>query len=262
MQAGRFNKLLCAVYGRPYEIDSFKVIEAPLLQGFSLANSTAEEIVFLTDIADYYCMLPVLSASLDSATLKCKSMHGIISQNPGALLIVAQMLTNEPLFRDYLIMVQTPYDTPKYTSLKDPELRKLANTVFQRLVAKVSRTHTNLWQYATSSYSEDDLEPKQKLQMLSDVALESRLSHEDSLQFPKFFRNMLGKKHSGDNFAFYPFANAIDWEELMECHLRLRAHGVEAGKGENSDDFLCDNLLSNVLSWARRRRIGKGKESL
>ncbi|PBP20765.1 hypothetical protein BUE80_DR008141 [Diplocarpon rosae] len=118
-----FHKLLCAVYGHTYELTGLK------------------ELKTMVSLADYYCMLPTLSRSIDVILLR-NSKHGInIKHQCREVFPLAAKLRNRLLFTESLVWLTVPFSNPAYKALKDSKLKKIAHYAYLEVSAKVTAVH-------------------------------------------------------------------------------------------------------------------------
>jgi hypothetical protein len=73
-----------------------------------------QELRALTTIADYYCVLPALSSSIDMMLLRSPDLVGQIQVYPAAFLEIATQLHHAGLFREALILLLGPWRRPLY----------------------------------------------------------------------------------------------------------------------------------------------------
>jgi hypothetical protein len=126
-----FEKLLCAIYHRPYQIES------------------CAELTSLASLADYYCALPILSRTLDSAlhvspSFTNNSLAGGLKGNSCEVFATSAKLRNELLFRESLIFVINPWTSPHYEKLSDPKLKKIARCAYSDVGAKAAHAERKI----------------------------------------------------------------------------------------------------------------------
>jgi hypothetical protein len=141
------------------------------------------------ELADYYCMLPVLSASLSGVIHNNCDFLSEIQPCAILLLPIAVKLRHATLFRECLIFCLGPYNAPEYHHLEDPKLRDLAASASTRLTVYLGRTQETLLARGTSDNSSDGLKSKLKMHILSNVAVEVRKPYRE-LHFPVYYRQL------------------------------------------------------------------------
>lgn len=82
----------------------------------------------VTNLAEYYCALPILSRTLDAVFLRSPGLVDEINDNTCKIFQLATKLRNELLFRESLIWLVGDIDEPLPRGLPD-HLEKLAKTV-------------------------------------------------------------------------------------------------------------------------------------
>lgn len=127
-----FGWLLCAMYNRPYEITSIQ----------DLKN--------LVRLADFYCALPVLSASLTACLLLNPSFGNALSDprwfQSSEVLLIAKQLRNKFLFRECFIHAVGTFDPGRedpYLS-EDAQILNLVQRHHIILCGKVMETQRSL----------------------------------------------------------------------------------------------------------------------
>jgi len=99
-----FRKLLCAMYNRPYKLESVQELEDIVAQ------------------ADFYCALPILSSTIVNGLLGSpmfESQDGCAIDsfgiNAGKLILVAYKLRNSVLFRECFVHVVDQWNSDHMT---------------------------------------------------------------------------------------------------------------------------------------------------
>ena len=100
--------LLQAMYNEPIEI------------------GTCDNLLQLTELADYYCALKVESFALDATIGRGGVPFSQLQKQPCEILQVAAKLRHVKIFRECLILSLGPFSKPKLHNIEDPELQKLA----------------------------------------------------------------------------------------------------------------------------------------
>ncbi|CAG8955890.1 hypothetical protein HYFRA_00008740 [Hymenoscyphus fraxineus] len=125
LEGAAFEALISAMYNRPYKVE------------------TTEDIVDLTNVAGFYCALPIVSATIngqlfESQRLLFGSADGRhVSSDPVDLLIAARKLRHKRLFHDCLIHVVSQF--ARIESENGNELQTLQND--KEIYALVLRHH-------------------------------------------------------------------------------------------------------------------------
>jgi hypothetical protein len=111
-----FRQLLCASYNRPYTIASVSGLH------------------ILVHLADFYCSLPIISATIISALLGSpmfkndpdpeSSMYNEFFSESCRLILVAQKLRHAVLFRECFIQVVGNFNDPLFMKHQIEDLRK------------------------------------------------------------------------------------------------------------------------------------------
>ncbi|TVY78166.1 hypothetical protein LSUE1_G004190 [Lachnellula suecica] len=141
-----FEKLLCAIYNRPYKIDFYSLI-------------------VLTRQADYYCALPAVSNSLGNAILNSKGFQGHTLWNHcPELLPIAIKLRHGLLFKDCITLCLGPWNEPFRHKFDDLKLRKLAQNLHNQIAAKIGDFHQDILK--SSSQPKLDEPPSERLHTL------------------------------------------------------------------------------------------------
>lgn len=116
-QETAFEKLLLAFYGRPYTIEFFV------------------EFHTMVQMAEDYCALPALSASLSGALFHSPKFRSNIGHFSTKLLGLAIKLRHEVLFRECLVHVLGPWKKPRYKAIFNPNLYNIAQAAYNKMCA-------------------------------------------------------------------------------------------------------------------------------
>jgi len=115
---------MLAFYSRPYKVVDYN------------------QLAIMTDLAGYYCALPVLSVSLSGAFSSV-----FIKEIPGKsvdLLPLAAQLHHAVLFRECMIQVVGCCTTCRFGAIEDDKLRKLAEAISNTLSTKIAGAHLGI----------------------------------------------------------------------------------------------------------------------
>jgi hypothetical protein len=93
------------MYNMPYELDS------------------PEELLRLTELADYYCALRIVSCTLDAALYQSHWVRSNLVDWASPLLPAAAKLRNKTLFSDCLTLCLGPWDHPAWFYLNDQKFK-------------------------------------------------------------------------------------------------------------------------------------------
>jgi hypothetical protein len=220
-----FEKLLCAIYLRPYKIES------------------CAELTCLTSLADYYCALPILSRTLDSALYISFDFVESIWCNPCEVFVAAAKLRNALLFRDCLICLTGPWSEPEYEGLLDPRLKKIARRSYAEIGVKVAHAERKI----TEHRFQEVVNGKRHVdKAYTSVALNNAPFREiEGIYLPSIYRDLSKSDSKERNFSFIPILR-----ELLENKLVLGGRGNQLlGCGDLYDYFLCAEIKDEDLPW-------------
>ncbi|TVY41344.1 hypothetical protein LOCC1_G005649 [Lachnellula occidentalis] len=198
-QSRVFEKLLCAMYLKPYIIEGYV------------------ELATMTDLADYYCALPILSRTLDSAFFKVLRLES-------------------------LVWVLGPWGNEQWKNLQDPKLKKIAKIARYGLSHKISKAQEALTKEIALSGDEG-------LQSLMDTMQELALgAWEDgaALSMPRYFQQLQKYKEDGNVVIGNDDAYYLDL--LLKSELVLEQQ-YQAGTELAFDHFLCVSIDDEDLPW-------------
>jgi hypothetical protein len=235
-QAEMFEKFLSSVYLRPYSIDSIP------------------ELTNLTDMADYYRMLPIVSHTLSNALLNSQeSFIKEIKTDPCAVFEAAAKLRHKVLFREALVWVVSDWRHPAFKEeggLSNPRLRQVARCVYGEIAIMVSRSTSKILDgFLTPGCTEwlkyfgkGVIDPQEEEHWDGD---DTHLSDRLPLSLPKFFRNIVNDDASLDDVSVDP----LYLSDLLRNNLVLDQAGRVAGEGAEEDCFLCAKIEDEDLPW-------------
>ncbi|TAQ87481.1 hypothetical protein B7494_g4183 [Chlorociboria aeruginascens] len=209
-----FEKLLYAFYFKPYTVDS------------------VDELLKLTEMADYYGSLQILSVTL------CGALH----ETP--------IIGNEVLFNDACIFVAGYYHSPSFQSLEDPQLREVA----EHMHLRISKNIVDVQEALLLITGNTDLDEESK-KLNETIANTSRIIYAKDTRttcLPEYYRMLydeLSNEYKGlidEEHWMRPLLNSL--KALLKNNLRLDASG-SAGYHELSDHFLCVSIDASDLPW-------------
>jgi hypothetical protein len=233
-QAERFEKLLSSVYHRPYSIDSI----------FELTD--------LTDMADYYRMLPIVSHTLSNALLDSQEFIKQIKTDPCAVFEAAANLRHKVLFREALVWVVADWTLPAFKEgeLFNPRLRQVARCVYGEIATMVSRSTSKILDGFLNAgctewleiFGKGVIDPQEEENWdACDMYLSDRLP----LKLPRFFRNIVNNDGLPSDVSIDP----LYLFDLLRNNLVLDQAGRVAGEGDEKDCFLCAKVEDEDLPW-------------
>jgi hypothetical protein len=234
IQAEMFEKLLCGVYLRPYSIDSIL------------------ELTNLTDMADYYRMLPIVSHTLSNALLDSQEFIKQIKTDPCAVFEAAAKLRHKVLFREALVWVVADWKSPAFKDegALNSRLRQIARCAYGEIAIMVSRSTSKIFDAFLAvgctewleSFSKGVIDPQEEEYWNRN---ELYLSQRPALSLPKFFRNI----DYGDDLPDDGSTDPLYLSELLWNNLVLGLAGRVAGMGDEEDCFLCAKIDDEDLPW-------------
>jgi hypothetical protein len=229
-EIGIFEKMLCAIYHRPYKIDK------------------GAELTSLTSLADYYCALPIVSRTLDSAFYISPNFDRILLYDPCEVFTAAAKLRNAMLFRDSLIFVTGPWSDPAYKTLSDPKLKKIARRARAEVAAKVGEaegTITSRRLYEATAVNGGGYIEKAYFWVAVNNA---HFAHTDETCLPSIYRDLYAFDLKEENKLINFFVPIL--RELLENKLVLGERGSKLlSHGILIDYFLCAEIEDEDLPW-------------
>jgi hypothetical protein len=234
-QAEMFEKLLSSVYLRPYSIDSIL------------------ELTDLTDMADYYRMLPIVSHTLSNALLDSQEFIKQINTNPCVVFKAAAKLRHKVLFREALVWVVADWKFPAFKEdgeLLNPRLRQVARCVYGEIATMVSRSTSKIMDGFLAagctewleSFGKGVIDPQKEEHW---DACDLYLSDRPALSLPKFFQNIV----YNDDLPYDVSIDPLYLSDLLRNNLVLDQAGRVAGEGDEKDCFLCAKIEDEDLPW-------------
>jgi hypothetical protein len=240
-----FEMLLRAIYNQPYIV-------------------TPSSLIAVTELADYYCALPVLSRSLDGAFFRNTNFINELfcALSPiciGNLLYAAIKLRHPPLYRDCLAISIGPWHDPFFHGFADRKMEHASERLYNQVGAQVAKVHLNLLAYCTEHSSEFDSDVDRDhashfWQKLRDMGREVREREEDiqislgggprnaSLSLPTLYREVYDTELSHNT----PITVIVS--DLMGGNLMLD-RSLLGGLSDCRDHFLCGWVEDEDLPW-------------
>lgn len=220
-----FERLLCAMYMKPYEIQDVADLRK------------------LVGLADYYCALPVLSRSLDGALMRSQAF---VKSIPTACLEILELsfrLRHEVLYKESLAFVVGQYECPLYHALHPP-LHDIAKRRYNELAAeilKVERGILNELLFAEGHKS------RRILEMLKTA----RYDDEDVVESPNFMATYMREVFEEGQDAELSALCLNNIGDLISNTTTLSRHMIVGGQvdEEACPWFLCVHKSSEPLPW-------------
>ncbi|KAL2063645.1 hypothetical protein VTL71DRAFT_5450 [Oculimacula yallundae] len=122
LQISAFAIILSAIHAKPYSILNF------------------ERLRLVTELADYYLALSIVSRTLDAALYRSQDFVAELKDFPCEVITAASKLRNELLFRECLPFLTGPWHQPAYLQMPKTKLRKVIHHVWLEVAAKVGET--------------------------------------------------------------------------------------------------------------------------
>jgi hypothetical protein len=213
-----FMKFLCALFIRPYRIEQFQDLD------------------FLTEFADYYRCLPVVSNSLYAVLLQDPDFVKTIPDNAAKIIPLAIKLRNLALYNDCIIHLLGPWRQPRFTLLEDNELKKLASNAYAKLALQISQADAKIRLYihrapGTCREIRDRVE-----------ATSMGIGFEESFCQPLYYRNL----YNCESFGQILYETIAP---LLKNNLMLERRGPSTGDNLYDDFFLCAAIEDEDLPW-------------
>ncbi|PMD38370.1 hypothetical protein L207DRAFT_585272 [Hyaloscypha variabilis F] len=194
-----FKTLLCAIYNKPYTFRS------------------ADELLDLTKMADYYRALPILSRTLDGAMVNSPYLMEDIKGSASALLVAAVKLRNALLFRECVVWTVSIWSNREpEKDIVDPKLRIIERKgIRDRFLVDLREDIET----ATEESYDDDSE---------------------SILLPEYFRKL--------REGLYNMAITDSLREVCKTNLVLNKNIISGSRGYESK-FFCAEIGDDELPW-------------
>jgi len=217
---------------------------------------TCDNLLQLTELADYYCALKVESFALDATIGRGGVPFSQLQKQPCEILQVAARLRHVKIFRECLILSLGPFSKPKLHNIEDPELQKLAkyaNAQVGLLAAEAQIEIINTME----PYRQSNPKLRNEMQArLEDAGIMCRKEARTAAYLPAYYRKLWDFKYDGI-VPPHPFRKPLN--EVMANQLTFNK-GYEAGEGPFRDFLFCGQVLDEDLPLTEERRIDSGLE--
>jgi hypothetical protein len=227
-QIWAFRTLLKAMYNQPIII------------------SSANHLELCTEMADYYRCIPCLSVALDGSFLRSPKLTSSLQETCVQLLPVATKLQNKYLFKECLIHVVGPWDSPRSQYLDDPVLIQIAQKTRDEILLKITACRIEIFNQLVSKVN-----PTIQAQSTNFANPASEASWRDhgsnKVILPQYFRAV--------------YENAVDalpdsletyLSGLLKNNLIFDRSGFQSGdiRGCYAACFLCADISDEHLPWS------------
>jgi hypothetical protein len=193
-----FHGLLSAIYNIP------------------LAVADWDDVVRLTELANYYGMLRTFSTSLSATILGHHELREILPGNAFKVVFCAVKLRSPALFSDCATFCLGPINDPQYLKIQDIDLMRAIDKIYLRLTAKIRRVQERITAYLP------------------------RCSHDEAKSLPVQFRSMWHKIESDDRLEIF--------EDILDSRVQL-VPGALANQGDFLDSFLSTEITIGDIPW-------------
>jgi hypothetical protein len=227
-QARLLNKLLQALYLQPYTLGSPAELES------------------LVDLADYYCMLRIISRTLDGVLDATEDVARLLRQGnmPCWLLPAAAKLRHKRLFSDCILLSIGPWHQPNISNIEDPNLRAIAQAVRGRMSVKVANILEHIISTSTSEYGRTQATFEAIVRDIAECGRKNRVrTNKRDVCLPLYIKAISGLKHDdrilmlGDA-CFEVLVNRL----YLSPHVDFEMYSLE-------DRFLCEKITDEELPW-------------
>lgn len=206
-----FETMLCAIYVKPYHILSY------------------DDLFTLTELADFYCALPIVSRTLDMALHSSQDFVKRIPDNRCEVFKLAAKIRNKLLFREALVWIMGPWTRPNYEHLEDPKLRKIAHRAYTEITSMIAAIDYHLLkdisdEVFVGNWPIQHIAVKQAMDKATEKAV-----NRSGFSMPIYFREL--------DHALKKIEGYSEWVTLPEfikglrkCNLVLNRGSFESGK--------------------------------
>jgi hypothetical protein len=236
-----FEKLLSAIYLEPYQIYSIAQLEN------------------LTEMADYYCALRVVSCTLHAALFEQSWLGDALRKEPCRALIAATALRNKTHFKERLMLCVGPWNKPVHNDWNwdDADLYALVINTRNKIAAELDNVHRLFLNEATPKpdANAERAEQRKKLaqELTSEIITKNATGKSGQIQLLSYYRLLFVSK------AVECFPSALQGiENLLANDLRLDTR-AKAGKGAFVDFSGTTSTTMMIFLGIRRRKNGEGK---
>ena len=210
-------KFLCALFIRPYRIEQLQDLD------------------LLTEFADYYRSLPMVSNSLYAALLHDPGFVKIIPDNAAKIIPLAIKLRNFALYNDCIIHLLGPWRRPRFTLLEDKELKKLVVNAYAKLALQVSRVDAEVSLYFCRFRDHRQFRDEAETLAINSMS-------ESFISQPLYYHNLYTCTLFNQNLyeAIAP---------ILKDNLMLVRRESSTGHNLYDDFFLCAEIEAEDLPW-------------
>jgi len=224
-----FHKLLSSMYRKTYHVSSI---------------SDLNDIVRL---ADFYCALPAVKASIDGVLLNSLDLIEMIPENSVEFLATAYKLHHGFLFRESLVHVVAEWKEGSTILDGHPELAQVVRSAYNRLHSQIHKATFDILRATNEDVRLFEVFQKAKKTLKADV--------DSTAGTALFFRNIY------NSYAWSPYycsAGVMKARQALELLLsnKLELAGlvpnsvpIQAGVGIYESKFLCVSIANHELSW-------------
>jgi hypothetical protein len=227
-QASLLNKLLRALYLQPYTL------------------SSPAELAHLVDMADYYCMLRIISRTLDGVLDATEDVARLLrsADMPCWLLPTAAKLRHRRLFSDCILLSIGPWHQPNISKIEDPKLRAIAQAVRARISIKVANILEHIISTSTSEYGRTQATFEAIVRDIAECGRKNRVrTSKRDVCLPLYIKAISGLKHDDRILMLGDACLEVLVNRLyLSPHVNFEMYSLE-------DRFLCEKIRDEELPW-------------
>ncbi|TVY78168.1 hypothetical protein LSUE1_G004189 [Lachnellula suecica] len=211
------------------------------IHGWAIAISDQAHLHLVTQLADYYRALPILSLTVSAALPTNPGMTAAIPQHCCSILEDAYKLRNATLFRECLVYACGPWDSPA-----GPQYMTLQNTKLKFVVERAyHRFNTSLLQFQTlllKKTAETLIGPSVGLELMMEVG--KSVEGGKDFHLPAYFRQAT---KVSDLASCQVVKESAD--RLLKSCLTLDQGAARSGYGDFRNFFLGFEISDDDLPW-------------
>lgn len=203
------------------------------------------EFVKMIKFADYYRCLRIVSRTIGENFYKNANFAVALIDHSADFIEGAVKLRNETLFRDCLILQQSPWTDPQFHYLKDVKLSKAAAVVRRRIKEVIGDLSIDIMHILNTMKQDDPATHSEMWYFMQEAAARSV---DDKKRFcaPKYYRLLQNFKAKND---IQPFEDIIKMEHALTDNNMVMNRYCESGSESWEDCFFCGEVREEDLPW-------------
>lgn len=205
-----------------------------------------EDLLRLTDIADYYCALPVVSRTIEAAVYQSREFQWKFRSRPCELMPAAYRLRNATLFRECLVFILSQWSDID-VRLESQQLRNIVQRSQEEISLRMEKLNEEILSNLQVLSKTDPEAHRAMWDYIRDAATTAKtiFPPRGLLSLPTYYRKLYDCQLDGANEVFSSFK----LQDLLSNTSIFNQQLVTGTDQGAEDSFYCAMISTEDLPW-------------